>query len=61
MICLRAGGSYPSGPKAGGSYGGVFAVNVATGPIAMDVPLDPHAITGLVCPEDRFEDACRSR
>ncbi len=35
------------GPTAGGSYGGVFAVATATGPVTLDVPLDTHAITGL--------------
>jgi len=35
------------GPTAGGSYGGVFTVATAVGPVTMDVPLDARAITGL--------------
>lgn len=35
------------GPTAGGSYGGVFTISADGTPVMMDVPLDPHAITGL--------------
>jgi uncharacterized repeat protein (TIGR01451 family) len=36
-----------SGPTSGASYGGVFAVTASAGPISVDLPLDPRALTGL--------------
>lgn len=35
------------GPTSGPSYGGVFRIGSATGSVAMDVPVDPAAVTGL--------------
>ena len=37
-----------TGPTAGGSYGGAFAVGPVTGPIMVDVPVDARPITGLL-------------
>ena len=36
-----------TGPVSGGSYGGSFIVGVNTGPVTVDVPLDPLAATNL--------------
>ncbi|MBS0416963.1 MAG: DUF11 domain-containing protein [Proteobacteria bacterium] len=36
-----------TGPASGGSYGGVFTISTDGTPVIMDMPLDPHAITGL--------------
>jgi uncharacterized repeat protein (TIGR01451 family) len=36
-----------TGPTSGGSYGGAFPVNAETGPVALDVPVDSGAMSGL--------------
>lgn len=36
-----------SGPTTGPSYGNAFSISAATGSVAMDVPVDPAAVTGL--------------
>ena len=36
-----------TGPVSGGSYGGSFIVGANTGPVTVDVPLDPLAATNL--------------
>ncbi len=35
------------GPTSGPSYGGTFSISSATGSVAMDIPVDPSAVTGL--------------
>lgn len=35
------------GPTTGPSYGGSFVISAATGSVALDVPVDPAAVTGL--------------
>ena len=36
-----------TGATSGPSYGGVFAVTAATGPVSVDLPMDARALTGL--------------
>jgi large repetitive protein len=36
-----------TGPTTGGSYGGAFRVGPETGPVILDIPVDPGLISGL--------------
>jgi len=36
-----------TGPTSGGSYGGSFPVDISTGPVAVDIPVDAGIVSGL--------------
>lgn len=46
-----------TGPTSGGSYGGAFRVGPETGPVILDIPVDPGMISGLFIRKEALRQA----